>query len=366
MPLSGGGTRASRADRGSALHVLAEGSLCDYTHRMPQFFGQGKPPLGVVFDSDMGTGIDDALALAMLFGFEGKNESRVISISISNSNLQAAAFCDAVARFYSEPPGGASLGAFARPAMPIGMALNARTSRDAPMLAAPRYPHAIEKLNDTADVAALIRNALSAQFDQNAVVVVTGPATNLAQVLQLPGAVELIAQKVQFLCVGADENMKRDIAAARKLFAEWPTPIVAAGQEIGNALLFPGASIEKDFSWSPAHPIADAYRAFRPMPYDAPSTAMAAVLYAVRAKENFFKLSEPGTIGVQDDGRLKLTPSPEGKHRRLILDPAQSERIVRIYTEMASAKPVPRQPRFRVPQKKEAEPPKATPEKKLP
>ena len=42
---------------------------------MPQFFGQGKPPLGVVFDSDMDTGIDDALALAMLFGFEGKNEA---------------------------------------------------------------------------------------------------------------------------------------------------------------------------------------------------------------------------------------------------------------------------------------------------
>lgn len=316
---------------------------------MPQFFGQGKPPLGIVFDSDMGNGIDDALALAMLFGFEGKNESRVISISVANSNLQAAAFCDAVARFYSEPPAGTSLGAFARPPMPIGMALNAPATPDAPMLAAPLakrtpegkplYRQAIEKLNDTADVAALIRNALSAQFDQNAVVVVTGPATNLAQLLQLHGASELIAQKTQFLCV-VDEKINRDIDAARKLFAQWPTPIVAVGPEIGNALLFPGASIETDFSWSPAHPVADAYRAFRPMPYDAPSTALAAVLYAVRAKENYFKLS-----------------APEGKHRRLILDPAQSERIVQVYTGMASARPVPRQ-RFRGPQKKEAAPPK--------
>ncbi len=355
---------------------------------MPQFFEQGKPPLGVVFDSDMGSGIDDALALAMLFGFEGKNEARVVSISVGNSNLQAAAFCDVVARFYSEPAGGNSLGAFARPATPIGMALDAPPQPVAPMLAAPLaklnpegkplYRRGIEKVNDTADVAALIRNALSAQFDQNAVVVATGPATNLAQFLQLPDAAELIVQKAQFLCIAAGsfsngsphengpaDEIKRDIAAAKKLFAQWPTPIVAVGQEIGSALLYPGASIERDFSWSPAHPVADAYRAFRPMPYDAPSTALAAVLYAVHAKENYFKLSEPGTISVQDDGRLKLTPSPEGKHRHLILDPAQSERIVQIYTAMASAKPVPRQPRFRIPQKKDAVPSKA-PEDKLP
>src|ERR1700688_656042 len=100
---------------------------------MPQFFGQGKPSLGVVFDSDMGSGIDDALALAMLYGYEGKNEARVISISVTNSNLQAAAFCDVVARFYSEPAGGGSLGAFARPAMPIGLALSAKTTPHAPM-----------------------------------------------------------------------------------------------------------------------------------------------------------------------------------------------------------------------------------------
>src|SRR5437588_12387663 len=104
---------------------------------MPQFFGQGKPPLGVVFDSDMGTGIDDALALAMLYGFDGKNEARVISISVSNSNLQAAAFCDAVSRFYSEPAGGSGLGAFARPPMPIGMALHAPAPAAAPMPEAP-------------------------------------------------------------------------------------------------------------------------------------------------------------------------------------------------------------------------------------
>ena len=41
-------------------------------------FGQGKPPVGTVFDCDMGNSIDDALALAMLYGFQGKNETRVL------------------------------------------------------------------------------------------------------------------------------------------------------------------------------------------------------------------------------------------------------------------------------------------------
>ena len=46
-------------------------------------------------------------------------------------------------------------------------------------------------------------------------------------------------------------------------------------------------------------------------------------------------------------GAVKFTPSSEGKHRYLILDAGQKERIVKTYTEIASAKPVPRQPRFR-------------------
>ena len=61
-----------------------------------QFFGQGKPPVGVVFDTDMGNGIDDALALALLYGLDGKNEARVAAIAVSKPNLNAAALCDVI------------------------------------------------------------------------------------------------------------------------------------------------------------------------------------------------------------------------------------------------------------------------------
>jgi hypothetical protein len=110
-----------------------------------------------------------------------------------------------------------------------------------------------------------------------------------------------------------------------------------AGSDVGEAIPFPGASIEKDFAWSPKHPIVDAWHAFRAGPYDAPATALAAALYAVRSDKGYFRLSDP---------------APGGKHRMLMVDPAQKEAVQQAYTELASTKPVGRPVRFRPQQKK--------------
>jgi hypothetical protein len=88
---------------------------------------------------------------------------------------------------------------------------------------------------------------------------------------------------------------------------------------------------------------------------------MAAVLYAVRAKDNPYQLSQPGSISVLDDGRTKFTPSPSGKHRFLIVDPAQKSAIQQTYVEIASAKPVPRAPRIRRPVQQQQEQQQQTP-----
>jgi inosine-uridine nucleoside N-ribohydrolase len=335
-----------------------------------QFFGQGKPPTGIVFDTGMRTRIDDALALALLNGLDGKNEARIAAISISSSNLKSAQFCDVVRSFYLSANTGPFAG-FLR-GLPIGLATGGGPDEATPMLdaALARHRSNIHKLNDTAEPAPLIRNALTAQYDQNAVVVETGPLTNLARLLDLYGAKELIAHKVRMLVMAAgafpggppEFNVKSDIAAARKILAEWPTPVVAAGCEIGDALPFPASGIEKDFAWSQAHPVVDAYRAAKPTPYEAPTWALGAVLYAIRPKEGYFKLSEPGTISVLDDGSTRFTAAAGGKHHYLVLDPKQKERVLKTYVEIASAKPVERTFRFRNQQKKEEE--KKTPDAK--
>jgi hypothetical protein len=338
---------------------------------------EDKTPAAILIDTALGNSIDEALALALLYGFEGKAEVRVVALSVSKPNLKAAAFCEAIGRFYAGAASGA-FGAIGR-TVPVGLADAGPMPEDSPMLTVPLarrnedgkplYNHGIEKLSDTAEVRAMLRNALTAQVDHNCIMVLTGPANNLVRLLDLPGIKDLISSKVKYLSIVAGSyadgaspiNTRTDLAAAKKLFAEWPTPIVATGYEIGASLLFPATSIEKDFAWSTAHPIVDAYRAFKPMPYDAPTWAMAAVLQAVRPQEGFFKLSPPGTIILQDDGRTTFTPAAEGKHRYLILDSTQKEKIIKTYTEIASAKPVPRAQRFRRPQQQQVEPPKPAP-----
>lgn len=273
---------------------------------------QTKPPLAVLFDSSLDGDIDQVLALAMLFGLEGRRQIRIGSLSTSRFNLRIARFIELVARFYA---GGG------RNAPAIGMS-TAGKQIDAvpPMLDAvlqksstdgkPVYLRTLPTVNDTADAVALIRNALSAQVDRNAAIVLAGRPTNLIALTMIPEARAWAARKASVLAIAAgrfdggapDPLVSAEVASFRKLLADWPGPIVMAGAELSDTLPFPGSSVDTGFTWAPNHPVVDAYRAFKPMPYDAPSRALAATLHAASPAERYFDLSEPGTITVLDDG----------------------------------------------------------------
>ncbi len=297
----------------------------------------GKPPLGVVYDADFGNTVDGALALTVLFGLQVKNESRVISVTTSKPSLNSATFADILVRFYTGEPGGFF------PAQPIGMATSGKGAEDTPLVTsvlAKEYGRGIKKLNDTADPVATIRNAFSAQFDGNAAVVLAGPATNLVGLLALPASKELIARKAKVLVVAG--AFGRDASAAKKVFAEWPTPIVVVPKEVGEAVMFPASAMEKELAWAPQHPIVDAWRAAGGK--DTPTSAMAAALHA-GSKESPFKLSDPGTLSVGDDGRVSFAASAEGKCRNLVVDPGSKDKLLATYLELAATKQVPRRGR---------------------
>ncbi|HTQ57679.1 MAG TPA: hypothetical protein VMI94_24595 [Bryobacteraceae bacterium] len=274
-----------------------------------QFPAVAKPPVGILFDTALDR-IDEVLALALLHGLEGKGDAHIAAVCVSRPDLAAARFCDTLSLFYASATTGAAAMFMHR--SPIGLA-DGKAAATPAMLSGPFAPASLVKsIDDTADPATLMRNELMAQYDQNAAIVLSGPSADLARLLGMYGVKDWITRKVRLLCMTGQATP----------IADWPTPVVTVGPEIGEALPFPGGSMAQDFAYAPAHPVVAAYRAYKTMPYDAPSCAMAAMLYAARPNENYFGVSG-------------------GK---LVFDPRQKERVVTAYVELASAKPVPRKP----------------------
>ena len=309
-------------------------------------------PPNIIFDTDMGNDIDDALALAMLHAFQSRHEANLIAVTVTKDNQWAVPYIDLVDTFYG------------RPEIPIGMVRNGKTPEPSPMIQVPSerrrgdgslvYPHRILDGGQAPEAVSLLRQTLAKQEDGSVVIVQVGFSTNLARLLETKADAAsaddgptLVRKKVRLLSVmggnfadGKSEfNLAKDVPAATKLFHDWPTPIVVSGFEVGAALEFPAQRIEHDFAYVPDHPVAEAYRSYMKMPYDRPTWDLTAVLYAVRPDENYFALSPPGTITVLPDGSSRFEASANGNHRYLIIKDEQRARTLEAMILLASEPP---------------------------
>jgi inosine-uridine nucleoside N-ribohydrolase len=307
--------------------------------------------VNIIFDTDMGNDVDDALALAMLHAFQSRHEVNLLAVTITKDNKWAAPYVDLVDTFYG------------RPQIPIGMVRKGKTPESNPMIQVPSerrkdgalvYPRRIMDSAEAPDAVSLLRQSLAAQADGSVVIVQVGFSTNLARLLDTkPDAASpqngraLVSRKVRLLSMMAGNfadgqsefNLAQDIPSAVKLFQEWPTPIVVSGFEIGDAMPFPASRIEHDFAYVQDHPVADAYRAYMKMPYDRPTWDLTAVLYAVRPDDGYFSLSEPGVITVLPDGSSRFDLSAGGNHRYLVLTTEQRTRTLEAMILLASQPP---------------------------
>jgi inosine-uridine nucleoside N-ribohydrolase len=299
-------------------------------------------PVHVIFDTDMGNDIDDALALSVLHALESRGEARLLAVTLTKDNPWAAPFVDLVNHFYG------------RGNIPVGVVRNGPTPEDSPMIQVPSerkdahgvllYPRRLQSGKQAPEAVALIRSILEAQPDQSVVIVQVGFSTNLARLLAASGGQELVKKKVRLLSAMAgnfvsdkpEYNVKIDIASAQKVFHEWPTPIVASGYEIGEAILYPAASIENDFGWARNHPLVDAYRAYKKMPYDRPTWDLTSALYAVRPGSGYFDLSQPGSIKVDSEGRTRFDAGNSRNHRYIIVNKEQIIRVREALVQLAS------------------------------
>ena len=313
-------------------------------------------PVNIIFDTDMGNDVDDALALAMLHAFQARHEANLLAVTITKDNKWAAPYVDLVNTFYGHPE------------IPIGTVRNGKTPESNPMIQIPSerrradgsfvYPHKILDGADAPDAVSLLRRTLAGQSDHSVVIVQVGFSTNLARLLDSkPDALSpqdgraLISRKIRLLAMMAGNyadgkpefNLSQDVPSAAKLFHEWPTPIVVSGFEVGAAMVFPASRIEHDFAYVQDHPVTDAYRSYMKMPYDRPTWDLTAVLYAVRHGDRndngYFSLSAPGTITVLADGGSRFDISVGGNHRYLVLTDEQRVRTLEAMIVLASQPP---------------------------
>lgn len=307
-------------------------------------------PLPVIFETDMGNDIDDAMALDMLYKYADQKAVKLLAVSSNKNNPSSAAYLDIMNTWYGYPK------------IPVGNVVNgANSEHDAvnytKVVADYRPAFKRTSNNPTAYVesVSLYRRVLADAADHSVVIISVGFSTNLARLLNsgpdgytdLDGKT-LVAKKVKLLSVMAgnfegkkmqEYNVIKDVPAARELFKEWPTEIVVSPFEVGEQILYPATSIQDDFKWTPHHPMVIAYESYSKMPYDRQTWDLTAVLYAVEGAKDYFSVSEPGAIEVLVDGFTAFTPDPTGKHHYLKVNAAQAENIKKRFIELITRPP---------------------------
>lgn len=309
-------------------------------------------PVPLIFDTDMGNDIDDALALALIHEFADRGETRLLAVTLSKDNPWAAVYVDLVNTFYG------------RPEIPVGLVRGGKTPEDGSYTRPPAermrdgkfvYPRNLKSGADAPDATHLLRKTLAAAEDGSVVMVSVGFLTNMARLLDskpddaspLSGEA-LIREKLSLYVAMAgafrqprqpEYNVYIDAEASRTVFARWPTRLVASGFEIGLAIPYPAQSIEKDFGYIPDHPIAEAYRLYMKMPYHRPTWDLTAVLYAVRPDHDYFGLSYPGKVALGEKNVTEFAESRDGRHQYLTATPEQAARVREALVQLVSSPP---------------------------
>lgn len=313
-----------------------------------------KQPVPFIYDTDMGNDVDDGFALGVIHALQSRGECELLAVTVTKDHELAAPFVDVLNTYYG------------RGEVPVGVVRDGATPDEGKFLGlaaetkdgAYRFAHDLKSGKDAPEATALLRKVLAAQADHSVAIAQVGFSTNLARLLDTPpddvsplNGRELVAQKVKVLSVmsGAFEpfngkphreyNVVKDIPAAQKLAAEWPTPIVYSGFEIGIKTQLPQDGIKQDFNCIPEHPMAVAYRYYNNNYHDQPSWDLTSVLWAVRPDRGYFGLSETGTVAYDDEGLTRWTPDAAGNHRYLTVNEKQIERVKEILTALASTPP---------------------------
>ncbi len=334
------------------LALISLIAACNSNSKVKEDISIKEEPLRIIFDTDMGNDVDDALAIDMLYKYADQGKINFLGVLSTKYNPYSVPFIHLLNHWYGYDE------------LPVGTIENGPDSENDSRNYA-RKVWQMEKegkpvfeLPDTTgryqEATRLYRKLLSEQPDSSVVVISVGFSTNLARLLAsgpdeispLSGK-ELAKRKVKLLSVMAgnfdgqqlaEYNIEKDIPAAQDLFREWPGIIVVTPFELGIRVKYPASSIEGDFGWTNAHPVVEAYKSYLKMPYNRACWDLLSVLYAVEGEQDFQK-SEAGTVMVDDKGITTFQPSAQGMHYYLNASDTQTASILNRLKNLVTQQP---------------------------
>ncbi len=274
----------------------------------------------IIFDTDMGTDVDDAGALAILHIMADRGEAKILATMSANQNRWSAPAIDVINTYYG------------RPDLPIGSSKTGPNPEEWYHDSVGNYPHDLKSGDDAPDTVTLYRKILAVQPDNSVTIVVVGWLTNMADLLNskpdqyssLTGE-ELVKAKVkELVSMGGtwpnspknegEYNFHMDGAAAHKVISDWPGKIMFTG--LGKDVMT-GARLVAQAPKE--NPVPAFYRNFF-KGHDVSERSswdLIAVLYAVRSLSNYFTAESGGKSVSQKDGSNTWIPGPTSNHAYL-------------------------------------------------
>ncbi|QHI69790.1 nucleoside hydrolase [Tichowtungia aerotolerans] len=307
----------------------------------------------IIFDTDMGNDVDDALAQVLLHSFVQDGTAEICAMIVNKGCRPAPAFVDLLNRFCG------------RDDIEIGWCADGPTPEEGlflrPVLDAAdgALPYDPAK-KEWPDAVTVLRRRLAAIPDGTGVYVSIGFLTALAGLLKsgpdeispLSG-VELAARKLRLVSLMAGNfdpvilrnpdpdnkefNVSQDIPAAQQVTLLCPVPLIFSGFEVGIQIRFPREAVKSGMDWCEFHPLKEAYARYVCLEHDRPLWDLTSLLYAVFPDQDWFDLSEPGRVTFRDCGHPEFIPDISGRHRHLILKPDRIPEMIDIFTSGCTA-----------------------------
>lgn len=287
---------------------------------------KGSEPVKIIFDTDMGPDFDDVGAITILHALAAKGECEILATMASDGYPYIGPTLEVFNRYFQKPEisigvPDASAPSFSCPnhwndSLVVNYLPKIKTNKD--------YPLAAE----------VYRKVLAAQADQSVVIVTVGFLSNLAALLEsvpdqyssLSGK-ELVAKKVKKWVAmaggfpeGNEFNINQHAKASAFVIAEWPTPVLFSGFEIGVKIMT-GNKVATH--GTKGNPVQWAYEYClsnyeNKKSLNRNSWDQTAVLCAIRNPEKYFYVISNGTFVCHPDGSNLWDADKDSKHSFLV------------------------------------------------